>query len=103
MFVTKITLRGLSQICGTLSIHVALLITIFMYFPAGTDAATEEGILMNDAQLRKLMIYSHLMLILSCLCVSLNLFEGIGQQVLCFSSVLLYMLMITQVVRDIYD
>lgn len=41
MFVTRITLRGITQVVGTFSIHVALLLTLLLYYPTSESTITE--------------------------------------------------------------
>ena len=80
MFVTRMSLRGLTQICGAFSIHTAFLISILLYLPQGDYQAMEESngaTKPDDEKLYRLLIATHTMLMLSTLLVSLNLFEGI--------------------------
>ena len=74
-------MRGLTQLGGAIGIHLALLVTILCYLPAGGTVAYEERPIsvnkMSDTKLRTLMLVTHSVLILSQLCVQNNFFEGI--------------------------
>lgn len=98
MFVTRLSMRGLTQICGAFSIHTALLIVILAYLPTGdfTDKELSGSVGQpNDSVLVNLMIATHCSLMLSTLIVSQNLFEGVVQQALCYSSAILYIFMVS--------
>ena len=82
MFVTRMSLRGLTQINGAFSIHTALLITVLLYLPNGdyTDQQVSQGdheMNPDDLALYRLLIATHAMLMLSTLLVSWNIFEGL--------------------------
>lgn len=48
------------------------------------------------------MIIVHSFLMLCCLCVSQNWFEGTTQQIGCYTGAILYLLMISEVIKEIY-
>mmetsp|Transcript_9862 Transcript_9862/g.12233 ORF Transcript_9862/g.12233 Transcript_9862/m.12233 type:complete len:84 (+) Transcript_9862:71-322(+) len=82
MFVTRITFRGLTQVSGTFGINFALFLTILMFYTDESAQMAQEGVneeitVMSDATLRKLMIWTHFLLMASTLCISLNWLEGI--------------------------
>ena len=82
MFVTRITFRGITQICGTFGINFAMMLTILLYYPDSSAQMVRESEnldVLNDSALRKLMIWTHALLMISCLLVSMNWFEGIIQ------------------------
>ena len=105
MFVTRITFRGITQICGTFGINFAMMLTILLYYPDSSAQMVRESEnleVLNDTALRKLMIWTHALLMISCLLVSMNWFEGILQQLISYTAVLLYIFMISEVTKDIY-
>ena len=74
MFVTRITFRGLTQICGTFGIHFALLVCLLMFYPddaqMSRSSSDNDLVAMSDNSLRTLMIWTHTLLILSTLAVA---------------------------------
>ena len=108
MFVTRSSLRGLTQLCGTFSIHAALLVTILVYYPGTGNESIElkenaEAIGdFDEVYLRRLMIATHTILIISTYCLAQNYFEGIIQQIMSYTAVVLYIFMISAVVKEIY-
>ena len=62
MFVTRITLRGITQVVGTFSIHAALLLTLLLYYPTSESTVTETqlpGGNTSNSSLYRLMIVTH--------------------------------------------
>ena len=105
MFVTRTPLQGMTQTMGNFSIHAALLITILLYLPAGDFTYIEQQTKRdkpNDVSLRNLMIFTHAYLMVSTICCTQNLVEGIAEQILSYSGAIMYMLMMSEVVREIY-
>ena len=106
MFVTRTTLRGLTQLCGAFGIHLVLLVTIILYYPKADFNEGESDSLsqhmMSDRALRDLMIVTHCLLAVSTLCTNLNFLEGISQQILSYTAVLLYFVMIASIVKELY-
>ena len=106
MFVTRVSLRGFTQMMGTFNIHLALLITVLAYYPNGESDLDEQqpgaGNNSKGQTLYLLMIIAHGSLVFSTLCMNANLFEGMLQQIICYTSVILYFLMVNFAVRAIY-
>ena len=106
MFVTRLSMRGLTQICGSFSIHASLLLVMLIFMPTGDFRSKESGggpiPRPDDTQLYVIMITTHVSLMLSTFLVSMNLLEGVIQQSLCYASALLYIFMISMVTKEIY-
>ena len=102
MFVTRMTLRGLTCCCGAFGIQIAMLVTILLYLPSVDydDQLSEAG--PSDEKLRRLMLITHTFLIVSTYCVAFNKLEGVVQQLLCYTACFLYIFMITEIVLEIY-
>ena len=48
------------------------------------------------------MITTHSLLAISCICITQNLFEGAIQQIICYTAVIMYILMIQAIVKEFF-
>ena len=80
MFVTRLSLRGITQVAGTWNIHAALMLTIILYYPTSESQIdeNEDQHSSNQSQkmLYRLMLITHASIWASQLCTGFNLFEG---------------------------